>query len=126
MVDLRRAAAIVGVHEHITRYAPDKSEAQIQGESIIEALKDAGPVDTYHHSLLVGVDLCQNQADRLLVKDDEPGEVTVEDHRRALRASEPPTPSSTVIPTSTHRYYPPVLVQLRATPDAVGTCPTRG
>ena len=42
MVDLRRAAAIVGVHEHITRYAPDKSEAQIQGESIIKALEDAG------------------------------------------------------------------------------------
>ena len=42
MVDLRRAAAIVGVHEHITRYAPDKSELQIQGESIIKALEDAG------------------------------------------------------------------------------------
>ena len=42
MVDLRRAAAIVGVHEHITRYAPDKSEQQIQGESIIKALEDAG------------------------------------------------------------------------------------
>ena len=42
MVDLRRAAAVVGVHEHITRYAPDKSEAQIQGESIIKALEDAG------------------------------------------------------------------------------------
>ena len=36
MVDLRRAAAIVGVHEHVTRYAPDKSELQIQGESIIK------------------------------------------------------------------------------------------
>ena len=34
---------IVGVHEHVTRYAPDKSELQIQGESIIKALDDAGP-----------------------------------------------------------------------------------
>ena len=42
MVDLRRAAAIVGVHEHVTRYAPDKSELQIQGESVIKALEDAG------------------------------------------------------------------------------------
>lgn len=42
MVDLRRAAAIVGVHEHVTRYAPDKSELQIQGESVIKALDDAG------------------------------------------------------------------------------------
>ena len=42
MVDLRRAAAIVGVHEHITRYAPDKSELQIQAESIQKALEDAG------------------------------------------------------------------------------------
>ena len=42
MADLRRAAAIVGVHEHVTRYAPDKSELQIQGESIIKALEDAG------------------------------------------------------------------------------------
>ncbi|MCH8298477.1 MAG: hypothetical protein IH873_10450, partial [Chloroflexi bacterium] len=42
MVDLRRTAAIVGVHEHITRFAPDKSELQIQGESIIKALEDAG------------------------------------------------------------------------------------
>ena len=39
MVDLRRAAAIVGVHEHVTRYAPDKSELQIQGESIIKAFR---------------------------------------------------------------------------------------
>ena len=44
MVDLRRAAAIVGVHEHVTRYAPDKSELQIQGESVIKALEDAGLV----------------------------------------------------------------------------------
>jgi acetyl-CoA C-acetyltransferase len=42
MVDLRRAAAIVGVYEHPTRYAPDKSELQIQGESAIKALEDAG------------------------------------------------------------------------------------
>jgi acetyl-CoA C-acetyltransferase len=42
MVDLRRAAAIVGIHEHTTRYAPDKSELQIQGESVIKALEDAG------------------------------------------------------------------------------------
>ena len=42
MVDLRRAAAIVGVHEHVTRYSPDKSELQIQGESVIKALDDAG------------------------------------------------------------------------------------
>ena len=42
MVDLRRAAAIVGIHEHVTRYAPDKSELLIQGESVIKALADAG------------------------------------------------------------------------------------
>ena len=42
MVDLRRAAAIVGIHEHPTRYAPDKSELQVQGESAIKALEDAG------------------------------------------------------------------------------------
>jgi acetyl-CoA C-acetyltransferase len=42
MVDLRRSAAIVGIHEHVTRYAPDKSELQIQGESVIKALEDAG------------------------------------------------------------------------------------
>ena len=42
MVDLRRGAAIVGIHEHPTRYAPDKSELQIQGESAIKALEDAG------------------------------------------------------------------------------------
>jgi len=42
MADLRKAAAIVGIHEHPTRYAPDKSELQIQAESAIEALKDAG------------------------------------------------------------------------------------
>ena len=42
MVDLRKAAAIVGVYEHPTRYAPDKSELQVQGESVIKALEDAG------------------------------------------------------------------------------------
>ena len=42
MTDLRRGAAIVGVHEHPTRYAPDKSELQIQGESAIKALDEAG------------------------------------------------------------------------------------
>ncbi len=42
MVDLRRAAAIVGIHEHPARFAPDKSELQIQGESAIKALEDAG------------------------------------------------------------------------------------
>ncbi len=41
-VDLKRAAAIVGIHEHITRYAPDKSELQVQGESVIKAVEDAG------------------------------------------------------------------------------------
>ncbi|MFB3120164.1 MAG: hypothetical protein ACE1Y2_06515, partial [Stenotrophomonas maltophilia] len=42
MVDLKHGAAIVGIHEHVTRYAPDKSELQIQGESVILALEDAG------------------------------------------------------------------------------------
>ena len=42
MADLTHAAAIVGIHEHVTRYAPDKSELQIQGESVIKALDDAG------------------------------------------------------------------------------------
>ena len=42
MVDLRHGAAIVGIHEHVTRYAPDLSELQIQGESVIKALEDAG------------------------------------------------------------------------------------
>ena len=42
MVELRRAAAVVGVHEHPARYAPDKSEMQLQGESAIKALQDAG------------------------------------------------------------------------------------
>ena len=42
MVDLRRSAAIVGIYEHPARYAPDKSELQLQGESAIKALEDAG------------------------------------------------------------------------------------
>ena len=42
MPDLKRSAAIVGIHEHTTRYAPDKSELQIQGESAIKAIEDAG------------------------------------------------------------------------------------
>ena len=42
MVDLSRSAAVVGIHEHPTRYAPDKSELLIQGESAAKALKDAG------------------------------------------------------------------------------------
>lgn len=42
MTDLRKSAAIVGIYEHPTRYAPDKSELQIQAESIIKALADAG------------------------------------------------------------------------------------
>ena len=42
MLDLKHGAAIVGIHEHVTRYAPDKSELQIQGESVIKALEDAG------------------------------------------------------------------------------------
>ena len=42
MVSLRHGAAIVGIHEHVTRYAPDLSELQIQGESVIKALEDAG------------------------------------------------------------------------------------
>ena len=41
-VNLKGAAAIVGIHEHVTRYAPDKSELQIQGESVIKAVEDAG------------------------------------------------------------------------------------
>ena len=42
MVDLRHGAAIVGVYEHPTRYTPDKSELQLQGECVIKALEDAG------------------------------------------------------------------------------------
>ncbi|MBI4233641.1 MAG: hypothetical protein HY686_04285 [Chloroflexi bacterium] len=42
MVDLRKSAAIVGVHEHPTRYAPDKSDTLIIAESVIKAMEDAG------------------------------------------------------------------------------------
>jgi len=42
MTDLRRACAIVGVYEHPTRYAPDKSDVLIQAESAIHALEEAG------------------------------------------------------------------------------------
>ena len=42
MPDLRKSAAIVGINGHPTRYAPDKSELQIQGESAITAIADAG------------------------------------------------------------------------------------
>ena len=55
MVDLKHSAAIVGIHEHVTRYAPDKSELQIQGESVIKALEDAGPWLLGEYSL---ADIC--------------------------------------------------------------------
>ena len=42
MVSASRAAAIVGIHEHTARYAPDKSEMQIHAECAIAALEDAG------------------------------------------------------------------------------------
>ena len=42
MVSPSRAAAIVGIHEHTARYAPDKSEMQIHAECAIAALEDAG------------------------------------------------------------------------------------
>ena len=42
MVDLRKAAAIVGIYEHPARFAPDKSELLVQAESVIGALADAG------------------------------------------------------------------------------------
>ena len=42
MTDLRKAAAIVGIHEHPARFAPDKSELAIQAESVLKALEDAG------------------------------------------------------------------------------------
>jgi acetyl-CoA acetyltransferase len=41
-VSLRGAIAIAGVHEHPTRWAPDKSEFQIMAESARGALADAG------------------------------------------------------------------------------------
>jgi len=42
MVDLRKAAAIVGAYEHPTRNAPDKSELLLHLESALGALVDAG------------------------------------------------------------------------------------
>jgi acetyl-CoA C-acetyltransferase len=42
VTQLSRAAAIVGVHEHPTRHAPDKSEWQLLAEASIGALHDAG------------------------------------------------------------------------------------
>jgi acetyl-CoA C-acetyltransferase len=39
---VKRAAAIVGVHEHPSRYAPDKTAFQLHAESAREALADAG------------------------------------------------------------------------------------
>ena len=62
MVDLRKAAAIVGVYEHPTRYAPDKSEGLIMAESIIHALDEAGltkkDVDAlFSAGALTGMDL---------------------------------------------------------------------
>lgn len=51
MVNLSRAAAIVGAYEHPTRYAPDKSELLLHLESALGALEDAGlersDVDAY-------------------------------------------------------------------------------
>lgn len=35
MVGPRRGAAIVGIPEHVTQYAPDKSKLQIQGKRFI-------------------------------------------------------------------------------------------
>ena len=39
---LSGSVAIAGVHEHPTRWAPDKTEFQIMAESAREALADAG------------------------------------------------------------------------------------
>ena len=41
MVDLRHAAAIVGIYEHPTRYAPIRASYRFRGERI-KALEDAG------------------------------------------------------------------------------------
>lgn len=41
-MDFSRQAAIVGVHEHETRWAPDKTAFQIATESALAALNDAG------------------------------------------------------------------------------------
>ena len=42
MVDLRRAAAIVGVLEQVTGYAHDESESRIRGGIVIKAPEDSG------------------------------------------------------------------------------------
>ena len=42
MSALTRKAAVVGVYEHPTRFAPDKTQFQIMAESIRGALEDAG------------------------------------------------------------------------------------
>ncbi len=54
MANLRKAAAIVGIYEHPTRFAPEKSEWLLQAESAIGAMKDAGlkpsDIDAYFTS----------------------------------------------------------------------------
>jgi acetyl-CoA C-acetyltransferase len=54
MANLSKAGAIVGVYEHPTRYAPEKSEWQLQAEAAIGALEDAGlkpsDIDAYFTS----------------------------------------------------------------------------
>src|SRR5580698_8427838 len=42
MMNLSRKAAVVGVYEHPTRFAPDKTVYQIMAESLKGALDDAG------------------------------------------------------------------------------------
>ncbi|MGH8335415.1 MAG: thiolase domain-containing protein, partial [Gammaproteobacteria bacterium] len=41
-MSLSRKTALVGVYEHPTRFAPDKSMYQIMAESVRGALDDAG------------------------------------------------------------------------------------
>ena len=54
MADLKKSASIVGVYEHPSRYAPEKSEWLLQAESAIGALEDAGlkpgDIDAYFTS----------------------------------------------------------------------------
>lgn len=54
MTDLRKAAAVVGVYEHPSRNAPDKSEMLLHAESAIGAVEDAGlsreDIDAYFSS----------------------------------------------------------------------------
>lgn len=58
-MDFRDKVAIVGVYEHLTRYAPDKSAFQIHAESAKGALEDAGltikDVDGYFTSGVAGM-----------------------------------------------------------------------